>query len=100
MFADRFTAAHTERGQVMDAATKASVLHEVIRRFGAGGSDITTKDWLAFTEAQNDDLRTGPAIGDKVPDFALYDQHGQPRSLKDLMGPKGLLLVFSRSADW
>ena len=25
---------------------------------------------------------------------------GRSRSLHDLMGPKGLLLVFSRSADW
>ena len=84
----------------MDAAAKASILHEVVRRFRAGGSDITTQDWLAFGEAQNDQLQTGPAIGEKVPDFALTDQHGQTKSLKDLMGPHGLLLVFSRSADW
>ena len=84
----------------MDTATKASVLHGMFRRLGAGGADITVDEWRDFVKAQNDDYRTGPAIGEKVPEFALGDQHGQTRTLNDLMGPNGLLLVFSRSADW
>ena len=84
----------------MDQSTKASVLHGMIRRMGAGGADITTEDWLDFVEAQNDGYRTGPEIGHKVPDFTLTDQHGQIRGLNDLTGSNGLLLVFSRSADW
>ncbi len=44
--------------------------------------------------------KLGPQAGAKVPDFTLSDQHGQPRSLQSLMGPNGLMLVFSRSADW
>jgi hypothetical protein len=84
----------------MEAATKASVLHGMIRKMGAGGADITTKEWLEFVEAQNDGYKTGPAVGEKVPAFGLTDQHGQSRSLNDLLGPNGLLLVFSRSADW
>ena len=42
----------------------------------------------------------GPQVGEKVPDFNLPDQHGQRRTLASLMGPKGLVLVFTRSADW
>ncbi len=84
----------------MDQSTKASVLRGMIRRMGAGGADITTKDWLEFVEAQNDGYRTGPDIGQRVPDFTLADQHGQIRTLNNLTGPNGLLLVFSRSADW
>jgi hypothetical protein len=42
----------------------------------------------------------GPAVGSRVPDFTLPDQNGQARSLHSLMGPKGLMLVFFRSADW
>ena len=42
----------------------------------------------------------GPQIGATVPDFSLPDQHGVTRSLKSLMGPKGAVLVFFRSADW
>ena len=53
-----------------------------------------------FVEAQNDGYRTGPEIGAKTPDFTLPDQTGRSRSLHDLTGPNGLLLVFSRSADW
>lgn len=42
----------------------------------------------------------GPAVGVKVPDFQLSDQAGTKRSLQSVMGPKGLMLVFFRSADW
>ena len=84
----------------MDTQTKTFVLHDIIRRFATGGSDITPSEWQDFCEAQNDGYRTGPAIGEHVPDFTLPDQSGKPRSLQELMGPKGLLLVFTRSADW
>ena len=47
------------------------------------------------------DVQTlGPQVGSKVPDFTLVDQNGQARSLTSLTGPKGLMLVFYRSADW
>ena len=42
----------------------------------------------------------GPQVGAKVPSFTLPDQSGQLRSLEALMGPKGAILVFFRSADW
>ncbi len=42
----------------------------------------------------------GPQVGDAVPDFSLTDQTGADRDLASLMGPNGLMLVFSRSADW
>jgi hypothetical protein len=84
----------------METARKAEVLHGILRKMAAGGAEIQTNDWLEFVEAQNDGFLTGPEIGAKVPDFSLPDQSGRSRSLHDLMGPSGLLLVFSRSADW
>ena len=42
----------------------------------------------------------GPQIGQAVPSFTLSDQHGTPRALASLLGPKGAILVFFRSADW
>ena len=42
----------------------------------------------------------GPAVGAKAPAFQLSDQTGASRSLDAVMGPKGLMLVFFRSADW
>jgi len=44
--------------------------------------------------------KLGPQVGEKVPDFNLPDQRGQTHTLSSLMGPKGLVLVFNRSADW
>src|SRR5216683_1747034 len=53
------------------------------------------------TPAMPPDVRKlGPQVGARVPDFSLPDQHGQTRTLRSLMGPKGLMLVFYRSADW
>jgi hypothetical protein len=45
-------------------------------------------------------IRTGPEPGQPVPDFSLPDQGGKLRDLKSVMGPKGAVLVFYRSADW
>ena len=47
-----------------------------------------------------DKTELGPAVGDRFPAFEARDQHGTVRTLQDLMGPKGLVLVFYRSADW
>ena len=84
----------------MEAQTKATILHDIVQKMGAGGAEITTAAWLEFTKAQNDGYQTGPEIGTKVPDFTLPDEHGRSRALAELMGSNGLLLVFSRSADW
>ena len=42
----------------------------------------------------------GPSVGQPLPAFQVPDQDGRPRSFESLRGPKGLLLVFFRSADW
>ena len=43
----------------------------------------------------------GPATGTKAPDIGtLPDQNGRPRTLASLMGAKGLVLLFFRSAAW
>ena len=44
--------------------------------------------------------KLGPQVGDKVPDFSLPDQTGTVRTLQSIMGPKGAMLLFIRSADW
>ena len=47
-----------------------------------------------------DTSKLGPQVGATVPAFSGTDQFGKPQSLASLSGPKGLMLVFSRSADW
>ena len=44
--------------------------------------------------------RLGPQVGEQVPDFTLRDQRGATRSLLSVMGERGAMLVFIRSADW
>ncbi len=44
--------------------------------------------------------KLGPQVGEVVPDFSLPDQTGTTQTLTSIMGPKGALLVFYRSADW
>lgn len=42
----------------------------------------------------------GPRVGEALPAFEAPDQDGKLRSFDSLRGPKGLALVFFRSADW
>ena len=44
--------------------------------------------------------KLGPQVGERVPDFSLKDQAGKTWTLQSIMGPKGAMLVFLRSADW
>ena len=43
---------------------------------------------------------TGPAINEKAPEFSLADQNGRIRSLKEMVGRNGALLLFYRSSSW
>ena len=42
----------------------------------------------------------GLAIGQAAPPFQAVDQFGRRRNLGSLMGSRGLVLLFVRSADW
>ena len=44
--------------------------------------------------------KLGPQVGGRVPDFSLKDQNAKTWTLQSIMGPKGAMLVFFRSADW
>jgi peroxiredoxin len=48
--------------------------------------------------AQN--IKTGPEVGQLIPDFSAVDQDGRTQTLESIKGPKGAMLVFFRSADW
>ena len=89
----------SDRAATMDTSTKSNAFREILKQMSAGQKP-EPKLWSTFVAAQNDGLKTGPKIGEKVPAFALPDQNGEQRSLQELTGPNGLLLIFSRSADW
>ncbi len=53
----------------------------------------------ALAQATSDEL--GPPVGAKLTEIGTPpDQTGMPRPLSSLMGDKGLVLFFFRSADW
>ena len=52
------------------------------------------------TRTRIDVSRLGPQVGERVPDFQLLDQTGKQQTLQSLMGRRGAMLVFVRSADW
>ena len=59
--------------------------------------------WLSLAAAAalyGQTIKTGPAAGSPAPDFSALDQAGHTQTLKSIMGPKGAMLVFYRSADW
>jgi len=45
-------------------------------------------------------IKTGPEVGSTLPSFEAADQNGRTQNLQSILGPKGALLVFYRSADW
>jgi hypothetical protein len=69
---------------------------------------VVSVSWAGFVDAGQapqgrqkiDVSRLGPQVGDRVPDFSLRDQTGRLRTLQSVMGPRGAMLVFFRSADW
>jgi peroxiredoxin len=55
---------------------------------------------LATAALYGQTIKTGPAVGQQVPAFSATDQSGRTQTLQSIMGPKGAMLVFFRSADW
>jgi len=54
----------------------------------------------AFSGAQTDGFDPGLKVGSSLPPFRLVDQEGKFQDFQSLKGPKGLVLMFFRSADW
>ena len=62
---------------------------------------LSSSTTLAQTDRTPVDVNAlGPQVGETVPDFSLPDQHGAEQTLEDIMGPRGALILFHRSADW
>src|SRR5919108_4243123 len=62
---------------------------------------VAALDPLAQTTRTRIDVsKLGPQVGQQVPDFSLPDQTGRTRNLQSIMGRRGAMLVFLRSADW
>ncbi len=51
-------------------------------------------------QAQESRVKTGPSVGERIPSFEAVDEDGKTQTFASLRGPKGLVLLFHRSADW
>jgi methionine sulfoxide reductase heme-binding subunit len=49
---------------------------------------------------QNTQFDVGIKVGERIPSFKLGDQAGNLRDFNSVKGPKGVVLLFFRSADW
>ncbi len=68
---------------------------------------LTALLWQPSAAQQSGVVRTpidvaklGPQVGQLVPDFSLKDQNGKTWTRQSILGPRGAMLVFFRSADW
>ena len=68
---------------------------------------LTALLWQPSAAWQSGNARTpidvsklGPQVGQPVPDFSLKDQNGKTWTRQSILGPRGAMLVFFRSADW
>ncbi len=48
----------------------------------------------------DENVKTGIAVGERIPAFEGRDPQGKLWTFDDIKGPKGALLLFYRSADW
>jgi hypothetical protein len=55
---------------------------------------------LQLSALQAQPPKTGPVVGQVVSDFSATDQANRTQTLKSILGPRGAMLVFFRSADW
>lgn len=61
---------------------------------------VLTMTGLSGQAPPVDTSKIGPQVGAVVPAFSGTDQFGKPHTRASVMGPKGAMLVFFRSADW
>ena len=75
-----------------------------LKRAAAAAVAMSLGTWLAGApvRAQESapDIDVGPAVGTHTPAFSARDAKGAPRSLQSVMGRRGVVLVFFRSAKW
>jgi len=72
----------------------------IARAFLLAGLVVHTAAAQQSTATRIDVSKVGPQVGQRVPDFSLKDQSGNTWTRQSILGSKGAMLVFFRSADW
>lgn len=50
--------------------------------------------------SRHQSIPVGPDVGSDLPSLSIIDYSGEMKTLKDLSGNKGLVMILFRSADW
>lgn len=81
--------------------------HEVVDNPGETFTDergLTVEgmgiDFAARRYPASEEFPTGPALGERLPEFTLPNQHGEPVDFHADRGGQGAVVVFYRSAVW
>ena len=84
--------------------SSATMKHTALRPSICTAVAVAMVTCLAALAAQQqapvDTSTLGPQPGTVAPAFSAPDQQGRTQTLQTIMGPKGVMLVFFRSADW
>ena len=72
----------------------------ILRRLVIAAFVVATVRIGAQAPSAVDASKIGPQVGVAVPPVSGTDQFGKSLTLTSVMGPKGAMLVFFRSADW
>ena len=82
-------------------AIRTFFLARLMKKFIISIIAATSALILAESPGQKIDVsKLGPQVDERVADFSLKDQNGKLWTLQSVMGPKGAMIVFIRSADW
>ena len=76
------------------------ILRPVLLALLLSATPSTAQEAFDSHDPLDDNMQTGPAVGEKIPAFLAVDQNGQAWDFDSIKGPKGALLLFYRSADW
>jgi hypothetical protein len=79
---------------LLSIPVRRSILLAAVLTLGLSGQ------FLAAQQTPVDVSALGPQVGRPVPEFRLPDQAGRIWTRESIMGPRGAMLVFFRSADW
>ena len=87
-----------------DTLRQVYLLDPPDQAIGHEGDSITVSGTLEGQTIHVASLRLltsfGLAVGQQAPAFSARDQFGTEQTLDTLMGPRGTVLLFFRSADW
>jgi len=86
--------ASSESSATQVSATPAGAVTEVALAEAAPAVAAALPELSEFAQVW------GPPLASDAPVIAAADHTGTPQTLGSLSGERGLLLVFSRSADW